>query len=323
MEWIVPAAVLDVWRRKSFTLIPPLVPLLTCTHHTLVRSPHFICKLLIDLKLKASFAFRYSVTVGRIGRSAFPPPFVLLNPAGGACHQSPGRGPLSLSCDIQPHRIRVPAGKSIAAIMLLADHIVATLLLAVVCVLRPVLADPARDSVFNSLQKEKKVILVLVDGVRYDYVKDPALKGFQRMARKGVKAEYVQPIFPSNSYPNWYTIVTGTHLFVFAVCLLSCTLPVSAFPHLDARRVLSFGKHSTRESGSLVIVKEREKMWNACARMTTRPTNPLTRSLPHAGGRELGRKQTACAPPTHSLTLFLSVLWDLRQAGDTVYCYNC
>lgn len=69
---------------------------------------------------------------------------------------------------------------------------------------------PSPDSILGHIQqKDRKVILILVDGVRYDYVKDPSLKGFSRMARKGVKAEYVQPIFPSNSYPNWYTIITG------------------------------------------------------------------------------------------------------------------
>lgn len=53
------------------------------------------------------------------------------------------------------------------------------------------------------------MLLFLVDGVRYDYIRDPTLKGFHRMAKEGVRAEYVQPIFPANSYPNWYTIVTG------------------------------------------------------------------------------------------------------------------
>lgn len=70
------------------------------------------------------------------------------------------------------------------------------------------LPEPAASSI-NGKILEKKMILILVDGVRYDYVKDPNLKGFQRMAKKGVRAEYVQPIFPANSYPNWYTIVTG------------------------------------------------------------------------------------------------------------------
>lgn len=61
----------------------------------------------------------------------------------------------------------------------------------------------------SSKIKGNKVILILADGVRYDYTNDPNLKGFHGMARNGVKAEYVTPIFPANSYPNWYTIVTG------------------------------------------------------------------------------------------------------------------
>ncbi|CAL1267085.1 unnamed protein product [Larinioides sclopetarius] len=57
----------------------------------------------------------------------------------------------------------------------------------------------------------EKVILVLVDGVRWDYLNDSSYTGFQRLASNGVKAEYVTPVFPSNSYPNWYTIVTGLY----------------------------------------------------------------------------------------------------------------
>lgn len=59
--------------------------------------------------------------------------------------------------------------------------------------------------------KQTKVILILADGVRWDYVNDPNLTAFDRMRKRGVKASYVQPIFPSYSYPNWYTIVTGKH----------------------------------------------------------------------------------------------------------------
>uniref|UniRef100_A0A1W7RA20 glycerophosphocholine cholinephosphodiesterase n=1 Tax=Hadrurus spadix TaxID=141984 RepID=A0A1W7RA20_9SCOR len=55
------------------------------------------------------------------------------------------------------------------------------------------------------------LIIVLVDGVRWDYIKEDEYKGFEKIAKHGVKAEYVDPIFPSNSYPNWYTIVTGKY----------------------------------------------------------------------------------------------------------------
>lgn len=56
-----------------------------------------------------------------------------------------------------------------------------------------------------------RVVLILVDGVRWDYLSEPDLPGFGELAKTGVKAEYVVPIMPANSYPNWYTIVTGLY----------------------------------------------------------------------------------------------------------------
>ncbi|XP_029823993.3 glycerophosphocholine cholinephosphodiesterase ENPP6 [Ixodes scapularis] len=56
-----------------------------------------------------------------------------------------------------------------------------------------------------------RVILILVDGVRWDYLDEPQLPGFTALARDGVKAKYVVPIMPANSYPNWYSIVTGLY----------------------------------------------------------------------------------------------------------------
>ncbi|CAN7938214.1 unnamed protein product [Ixodes hexagonus] len=56
-----------------------------------------------------------------------------------------------------------------------------------------------------------RVILILVDGVRWDYLDEPDLPGFTALARDGVKAKYVVPIMPANSYPNWYSIVTGLY----------------------------------------------------------------------------------------------------------------
>lgn len=84
---------------------------------------------------------------------------------------------------------------------------------------------------FYHLAKDKKVILILADGIRYDYVKDKSLVGFARMAKNGVKAEYVQPIFPSNSYPNWYTIVTGKLLLVLLPAVALCVTLVSHLLH--------------------------------------------------------------------------------------------
>ncbi|XP_023229034.1 ectonucleotide pyrophosphatase/phosphodiesterase family member 6-like [Centruroides sculpturatus] len=59
--------------------------------------------------------------------------------------------------------------------------------------------------------KDQCLLIILLDGIRWDYVNEENLKGFTRLSRNGVKAEYVRPVFPSNSYPNWYSIATGLY----------------------------------------------------------------------------------------------------------------
>ena len=56
-----------------------------------------------------------------------------------------------------------------------------------------------------------KLFLLLLDGFRWDYfsLDGLQLRGFPRLFREGVKAEYMIPSFPTNSYPNYYTLMTG------------------------------------------------------------------------------------------------------------------
>ncbi|CAL1264238.1 unnamed protein product [Larinioides sclopetarius] len=58
-----------------------------------------------------------------------------------------------------------------------------------------------------------KLLLILVDGCRWDYPDqdNTGLPGFRKLAENGVRAPYVTPIFPANSYPNLYTIMTGLY----------------------------------------------------------------------------------------------------------------
>jgi len=55
------------------------------------------------------------------------------------------------------------------------------------------------------------VILVSIDGWRWDYLEKFAPPTIGRLARSGVRAEGLVPIFPSKTFPNHYTIVTGQH----------------------------------------------------------------------------------------------------------------
>lgn len=55
------------------------------------------------------------------------------------------------------------------------------------------------------------VVLVSIDGFRYDYVEKYDLPNLKRIAQEGVAAEGVLPVFPSKTFPNHYSIVTGLY----------------------------------------------------------------------------------------------------------------
>ncbi|XP_033733261.1 glycerophosphocholine cholinephosphodiesterase ENPP6-like [Pecten maximus] len=65
----------------------------------------------------------------------------------------------------------------------------------------------------HAVPKDNKLLLFLLDGFRWDYFdrQEINLPGFRRMMREGARAEYLLPDFPSLSYPNYYSIMTGLH----------------------------------------------------------------------------------------------------------------
>lgn len=65
----------------------------------------------------------------------------------------------------------------------------------------------------NSLEAQKApyVVLVSLDGFRFDYAKKYNAKNILDLAQNGVEAEALIPIFPSKTFPNHYSIVTGLY----------------------------------------------------------------------------------------------------------------
>ncbi len=55
------------------------------------------------------------------------------------------------------------------------------------------------------------VILVSMDGFRYDYIDKFAPPTIQRLARDGVRARSMIPSFPTKTFPNHYTVATGLY----------------------------------------------------------------------------------------------------------------
>jgi predicted AlkP superfamily pyrophosphatase or phosphodiesterase len=52
---------------------------------------------------------------------------------------------------------------------------------------------------------------VSLDGFRWDYLDRGLTPNLSRLAREGVRAEAMVPVFPTKTFPNHYTIVTGRY----------------------------------------------------------------------------------------------------------------
>lgn len=66
----------------------------------------------------------------------------------------------------------------------------------------------------SSSSSPNKLLLILVDGFRWDYfdkLSEDELPGFTRLRQNGVSAEAFMPVFPSLSFANYYSIMTGLY----------------------------------------------------------------------------------------------------------------
>ncbi|GIQ57560.1 alkaline phosphatase family protein [Flavobacterium collinsii] len=59
--------------------------------------------------------------------------------------------------------------------------------------------------------KDTYVVLVSMDGFRWDYAKHFKLQNLDKIAKQGVHAKSMRPSYPSKTFPNHYAIVTGLY----------------------------------------------------------------------------------------------------------------
>jgi predicted AlkP superfamily pyrophosphatase or phosphodiesterase len=78
-----------------------------------------------------------------------------------------------------------------------------------------VLIISAFSSIFAQVKSVKDlkptVILISLDGFRYDYLDKFQPKMLNKLAKEGVRAKWMTPSFPSKTFPNHYTIATGLY----------------------------------------------------------------------------------------------------------------
>src|SRR5260221_14687500 len=87
--------------------------------------------------------------------------------------------------------------------ILLRQVLVLTCLLILSPSVRPQ-AKPIKDL-------QPTVILISLDGFRYDYLNLYRPANLNALANDGVRARWMTPSFPSKTFPNHYSIATGLY----------------------------------------------------------------------------------------------------------------
>lgn len=64
---------------------------------------------------------------------------------------------------------------------------------------------------YSQSNKDAYVVLVSMDGFRWDYAKQFNLQNLKQIAKEGVHAKSMRPSYPSKTFPNHYSIVTGLY----------------------------------------------------------------------------------------------------------------
>ncbi|MBI2498255.1 MAG: alkaline phosphatase family protein, partial [Opitutae bacterium] len=63
----------------------------------------------------------------------------------------------------------------------------------------------------DSRLRSDLLILVSIDGFRWDYLRKYEAPALKALAADGVHARRLIPVFPSKTFPNHYTLVTGLY----------------------------------------------------------------------------------------------------------------
>ena len=66
-------------------------------------------------------------------------------------------------------------------------------------------------SIFAQHEKTPYVVMVSFDGFRHDYIDKYPTKNIHKFIKKGAAAEAMLPAYPSKTFPNHYTLVTGLY----------------------------------------------------------------------------------------------------------------
>lgn len=56
---------------------------------------------------------------------------------------------------------------------------------------------------------EQTVVLISLDGFRWDYIEKHGAKNIAKIAEQGVRGRKMRPVYPTKTFPNHLSIITG------------------------------------------------------------------------------------------------------------------
>ncbi|MBT8039642.1 MAG: alkaline phosphatase family protein [Xanthomonadales bacterium] len=95
------------------------------------------------------------------------------------------------------------------------------------------------------------VVLVSLDGFRWDYPRATTTPALDRLAREGMSAEALRPVFPTLTFPNHFSIATGVLPWRHGIV-------ANRFPDAERQRWYSMGDRSAVEDGTWYLA---EPIW--------------------------------------------------------------
>ena len=81
--------------------------------------------------------------------------------------------------------------------------------LAALLLLAGCITTPTRTSAARTASEPAPLLLISIDALRADYLGKGDTPHLDRLARQGVRAEWMNPSYPALTFPNHFTLVTG------------------------------------------------------------------------------------------------------------------
>ena len=92
-------------------------------------------------------------------------------------------------------------------------------------------------------QVKPYIILISADGFRADFAEKYAAKNLQNLSKNGIRAKFMTPSYPSVTFPNHYSIVTGLYPSHHGLVDNSyIDVPTGAFYNMGNKKMVAEGK---------------------------------------------------------------------------------